>query len=144
LSERLRHSADGSCHSARLPHLVTSDDKTDTNTGGDSPTTVPGVSKGLGSQGATADVVSVTLVPPDTLKVSYVEVVVKNTSSKRSNYIIEAAVESADGSTKVDDTLVTVLNLEPGQTTTEKGIVRKPVPSGSKVTLKTVSRTASS
>lgn len=114
--------------------------------GSDKPTNDNGdVSKGLGTKDATGDIGTVTLLPADSIGVRYVEITVTNHSSKRSNYIVQFSLESPDGATRYDDGLVTVQNLEPGQSTTEKGIGATDggdIPDTAVVKLKTVSRTA--
>lgn len=74
-------------------------------------------------------------------------VVVTNHSSKRSDYLITLALESADGKTQIDTADIFVQNLEPGQASPQQGIFlgtnSKP-PADSKVVLKSVERTASS
>jgi hypothetical protein len=80
----------------------------------------PKVSKGVGARDATKDVVLGTYTHPHTyFELPEVPVTVTNHSSKRSTYFITVALESPDGKTKYDDTIVVVNGLEPGQTTEE-------------------------
>jgi hypothetical protein len=99
--------------------------------------------KGLGSSDASADVTSVRLLPPDAIGVSYVEVAITNHSSKASDYFVTVTADSADGATRYDETIVSVMGLNPNQTSTEKGIFSKDVPADAKLTVTEVQRTAS-
>lgn len=76
-----------------------------------------------------------------------VKVTVINHSSKRSDYMITIALESADGKTQLDTADVFVQNLEAGQSTPQQAIFlslnTKP-PATAKLTLKSVDRTAAS
>ena len=116
------------------------DTSTDTaaSSGGDS-----GISTGLGSKDASADVLDITCPAPDVLGITYPEVTVKNNSSKPSNYQIKVVIESADGSVKYDDTSVFIFDLAPGQTMTESGIFTNDSPAGSVCKVTEVQRTAS-
>jgi len=108
-------------------------------------TTSNGVSKGAGANDASADVTNPTLGPPDALGFRPITFTVTNHSSKRSNYLIEASLESPDGATQYDSTVVPVNNLEPGQTTTASGVATaKDVPDSAVLVLKQVQRFASS
>lgn len=48
------------------------------------------------------------------------QVKITNNSSKASNYIVEVAFESEDGSTQIDTSMVAVNNLQPGQAATDE------------------------
>jgi len=114
------------------------------SSGGDSAaSSADSVSSGLGSADASADVTAVTLLPPDAIGVSYVEVTIVNNSSKASDYFVTLTADSADGTTRYDETIVSVMGLEPGQTTIEKGIFTADIPVDAVVTVKEVQRTAS-
>jgi hypothetical protein len=105
----------------------------------------PGVSRGIGSQDATGDV-KLGRYNTDVIKVGHVGVTVTNHSSKRSDYMITVALESADGHTQYDTADVYVQNLEPGQTTSQDGIFTNTStnpPATAKLVLKSVERTAS-
>jgi hypothetical protein len=103
-----------------------------------------GVSTGLATKDAAGDVTKLAMQGPDALGYRRVEVSVTNHSSKRSDYLIELSIESVDGATRIDSTTVFVTNLEPGQSTTENGLVSvKDVPAGAVAKVKTVSRHAS-
>ena len=114
-----------------------------------SPTSIAGgsvttVSKGLGTKDASGDVSELALAEPDAIGIRYVTAKVTNNSSKRSNYIVEVSIESADGKTQIDTTTVVVNNLEPGQSTDAKTpATTKDVPADATVTLKSVTRLAS-
>jgi hypothetical protein len=116
------------------------DTSTDTaeSSGGDS-----GISSGLGSKDATADVQSLDCGAPDIIGVTYPEVTVKNNSSKASDYLITLVAESADGSTKYDETSVFIFDLQPNQSMTEKGMFTNELPSGAICKVTEVQRTAS-
>ena len=104
-----------------------------------------GVSQGIGSQNASGDV-KLGSYTTDAAQFGHVAVTITNHSSKRSDYLITVAVESADGHTQYDTADVYVQNLEPGQTTSQDGIFAnaptKP-PATAKLVLKSVERTAS-
>jgi hypothetical protein len=105
----------------------------------------PGVSRGIGSQDATGDV-KLGSYTTDAIKVGHVAVTVTNHSSKRSDYVITVALESADGHTQYDTADVYVQNLEPGQTTSQGGMFvntsTNPPPTA-KLVIQSVERTAS-
>ena len=102
------------------------------------------ISKGLGSQDASADVTNPVLGPPDALGFRSVTLTVTNNSSKRSNYLIEVSIEAPDGKTQYDTSIIPVNNLEPGQTTTTDGFpVTKEVPADAVIAIKEVTRLAS-
>lgn len=117
-----------------------SDSSSDTaaTSGGDA-----GISSGLGSKDASADVQSLDCGAPDAIGVTYPKVTVKNNSSKASDYIITIVAESADGSTKFDETPVFITALQPGQSMTEEGMFTNELPSGAVCKVTEVQRTAS-
>ena len=102
-----------------------------------------GVSQGLGSQDASADVGPVTLSAPDAIGAVYATATVTNNSSKRSDYVIDIAVTSADGATQIGTTIILVTNLEPGQRTEGKGLLTETVPAGAVAKVTGVQRNAS-
>ena len=105
----------------------------------------PGVSHGIGSQDASGDV-KLGGYTTDAAQFGHVAVTITNHSSKRSDYLITVAVESANGHTQYDTADVYVQNLESGQTTSQDGIfVHAPSnpPATAKLVLKSVERTAS-
>ena len=105
----------------------------------------PGVSHGIGSQDASGDV-KLGSYTTDAAQFGHVGVTITNHSSKRSDYMITVALESADGHTQYDTADVYAQNLEPGQTTSQDGIfVHAPSnpPATAKLVLKSVERTAS-
>jgi hypothetical protein len=105
----------------------------------------PGVSRGIGSQDASGDI-KLGSYTTDAIKVGHVQVTVTNHSSKRSDYMITVALESADGHTQYDTADVYAQNLEPGQTTSQDGIFASTStnpPATAKLVLKSVERTAS-
>lgn len=102
-----------------------------------------GPSQGLGASDATGDISGLTIVREATIAVTYGQVTITNNSSKRSDYFVTIAAESPDGATRYDDTIVSVLGLDPGQTTTDKGLFTKEIPADAVLKLIEVQRTAS-
>jgi hypothetical protein len=104
-----------------------------------------GISKGLGSSDASADV---TLGKPDASNGFSIDVPINvtNHSSKRSDYFVDISLVSADGKTQYDTALAAIQNLDPGQKSTDKASFLKltTMPAGAKVIIKSVQRTASS
>jgi hypothetical protein len=105
-----------------------------------------GISNGVGSQDATADVGTPSMAAPDAIGVSYVQIPVTNHSSGRSDYWIELVIESADGATQLETTSAFVEGLEAGQSTTAEAIVvdAESLPADAAIRITTVQRTASS
>ena len=101
------------------------------------------ISTGLGSKDASDDIVDIDCGTPDAIGISYPTVTIKNNSSKQSDYFVTLVAESADGSTRYADTIVSVMGLNPGQTTTEKGMWMEEFPSGAICKVSEVQRTAS-
>jgi hypothetical protein len=112
---------------------------------GDNGQPVSGVSKGLGSSDASADVSTPEWVREgtDAFGLVYGQVVIKNNSSKRSDYFVTVVAESPDGSIRHDETMVHVMGLESGQSATEKGIFTKDIPVDAILRTLEVQRTAS-
>jgi hypothetical protein len=103
-----------------------------------------GVSSGLGANDASGDVTDVQIGSPDILGLRSVTLQVTNHSSKRSDYVIDLSVESADGATQYDTTTALVNNVEPGQTANPDAFpLTKRIPDDAVVKVKTVERTAS-
>lgn len=105
-----------------------------------------GISNGVGSADATADVGTPVLEAPDAIGVSYIRIPVTNNSSGRSDYFIEMVVESADGATQYETTLASLSAVEPGQSATAEGMVAwgsDPMPADATARVTTVQRTAS-
>jgi hypothetical protein len=100
------------------------------------------ISTGLGSKDATGDIDSVDCGTVDSIGVRYPEVKVTNRSEKTSTYFITVDFESADGSTKYDETIVMITSLNPGQSMTEKGMVMGDIPDGAVCKISEVQRTA--
>ena len=100
-----------------------------------------GVSQGLGSQDASGDV-TVGALRLDDLG-GHVKVTVTNHSSKRSDYDVELASESADGKTQYDTTDAFIDKLEPGQTASTDADFLSDTPTGALVKVKQVDRLAS-
>jgi len=101
------------------------------------------IGTGLGSSDATGDIDSIDCGTPDAIGVSYPTVKVTNRSSKASTYFITIVAESSDGSVLHDTTIISIMSLQPNQTTTEKGIFTKEIPSGSICKISEIQRTAS-
>jgi hypothetical protein len=108
-------------------------------------TNADGVSKGLGTTDASADVSAPTIVREGEgdFVIAYGQVAVTNNSSKRSDYFVTVVAESPDGSVRHDETMVSVMGLEPNQTSTEKGIFTKDIPADAVLKVQEVQRTAS-
>jgi hypothetical protein len=98
------------------------------------------VDKGLGAYDAKSDVGPPELVQDGSL--SYAQVRITNHSSKRSNYFVTIVADSPDGATRISDTMVSVMNLDPGQHAMEKGLLTQDLPVGTKLTVIEVQRTA--
>ena len=75
--------------------------------------------------------------------IAYGQVAVTNNSSKRSDYFVTVVAESPDGSVRHDEPMVSVMGLEPNQTSTEKGIFTKDIPADAVLKVQEVQRTAS-
>ena len=83
---------------------------------------------------------------PDAIGVSYIHIPVTNNSSKASSYMIDVAVESADGATQYETTIATLSGVEAGQAASAEGMVAwgaDPAPADATVRITTVQRTAS-
>lgn len=104
-----------------------------------------GISKGLGSKDASADVTEVQIIRDDDefMPIDEVSVKVTNNSEKRSDYFIDVSIESADGSMKIDSTTIYVENLEPGQSTVQTGMLLEDLPDDAVPSVKSIQRTAS-
>ena len=86
----------------------------------ETPTTT--ISRGLGSQDATGDIVDLECGDPDSYGWAKVEVKVKNNSSETSNYYIEVVAESADGDEMFDWTILSMRYVNPDQMATGDSI----------------------
>lgn len=102
-----------------------------------------GVSRGAASQDPTGDVALGPIQAPDALGIRYEKITAVNHSSKRSDYMIDVAVQSADGKTQYDTGTALINNVDPSQTASDKAMFTNHIPAGAKVVLKTVERTAS-
>jgi hypothetical protein len=101
------------------------------------------IGTGLGSQDATADIDSLDCGTVDSIGVRYPAVQVTNRSEKPSTYFITVDFESADGSTKYDETIIMITSLDPGQTMTETGMIMGDIPDGAVCKVSEIQRTAS-
>ena len=102
----------------------------------------PAVDQGLGSADASADVV-LGEGAADEFGLVQVPLTVTNNSEKRSDYFITVAANGPDG-TRLDETLVSVLGLEPGQGAAETATFFKTdLPEGLTFVVLEVQRTAS-
>lgn len=119
------------------------------NNPGASTTPNPGISKGIASKDASADVKIGRLKAKKILgQVSYyyAPVTVTNHSSKRSDYIITVALESTDGKQQIDTATVLIQKLESGQSKADTAdfLTTDKLPKGGgKLVLQEVERTAS-
>ena len=106
-----------------------------TNSQSATPKPTNSVDKCLGSQDASGDV---TVGKPQTnaLNMSEVKVTVKNNSEKRSNYLIELAAETPDGSQQLGTAATAISNVEPGQTASETALFSEVLPANAKISLK--------
>ena len=102
-----------------------------------------GISQGIGAQDATRDVTLGPVQAPDSIGVRYEKVTVVNHSSKRSDYMIDVAVQSTDGKTQYATGTALINNVDPGQTASDQVMFTSHIPAGAKAVLKTVERTAS-
>jgi hypothetical protein len=104
-----------------------------------------GISTGLGSKDASKDI---KLGNPDASDGFAIKVPVTatNSSSKRSDYLVDLSLESVDGKTQYDTATAFLENVEPGQTASDDAIFIKlsKLPAGAQIVVKTVQRTASS
>lgn len=103
----------------------------------------PTIGKGLGSKDASGDIDSINCKPPDAIGAVYVDVKITNRSSKPSDYFITIVAESEDGSVRYDDTIVSAMALNPGQTTTVEGIFLNELGEDAVCKVTEVQRTAS-
>jgi hypothetical protein len=128
-----------------------------TQRGGDVPTSTNGdadsqvaedeatedtIGTGLGSKDASGDIDNFDCGTPDAFGRSYPSVKITNRSEKRSNYFVTISFESSDGSTKYDETIITVMSLNPGQSMTEEGIITNEIPDGAICKVTEVQRTS--
>jgi hypothetical protein len=118
-----------------------------TSRGGSTPTTHE-VSTGVAAHAAAKDVKVGRWHQPSSAvsPVVTVKVVITNSSSKRSDYIVDLALESADGTMEYETTPVVVDGLEAGRTTTRTASfvsVNVKLPKTAKVVMKSVERTSS-
>jgi hypothetical protein len=123
-----------------------SDSATKAKSDGTTKTGDTSITNGLGSADASGDVTDPKIVREgeDPLTLTYASVAIKNNSSKRSDYFVTLAVESPDGATRIDETVVSVSGLEPGQSAVEKGMLTKDIPADAVVKVQQVQRLASS
>lgn len=107
-------------------------------------TTAPGVSNGIGSQNATADI-TLGAVTVDAIGETHVQVNYLNHSSKRSDYDVSLSLESANGATQYGTAESFEQNVDPGQHAVDDAVflTDNPPPAGAKVVIKSVQRTAS-
>lgn len=101
-----------------------------------------GITTGIGSKDASGDVTLATGAPDDA-GILTVPVIITNHSSKRSDYFVDLAAESADGSHQYGTTTAMSMGLDAGQTATVSGLFFDTVPAGAKIVVKSVQRTAS-
>jgi hypothetical protein len=104
--------------------------------------TEPEVDAGIGSSDATEDV-AISRCGLDEFGYAEAELTVTNNSSEPSDYFIEVAFESADGSTRIGEGNAVVTALASGQSATEVAGGFEEGPEGMTCRLLTVQRTAS-
>jgi hypothetical protein len=116
-----------------------------TSRGGSTPTTHE-VSKGVAAAAKDVKVGRWHQAKSAVSPVVTVKVVITNSSSKRSDYIVDLALESADGTMEYETTPVLVDGLAAGRTTTRTASfvsVNVKLPKTAKVVMKSVERTSS-
>jgi hypothetical protein len=92
---------------------------------------------------APEDDVDIASCTTDSLGSPEAKIKITNHSSKPSNYIVEVAFESPDGSTQIDTSMVSVNNLQPGQSATEDAVTFGDAPSDFVCKITDVTRYAS-
>jgi hypothetical protein len=104
-----------------------------------------GVSQGLGAHDASGDVTLAAKPTKDDAGMVHMAVSFHNTSSKRSDYYVDLALQSADGKTQYDTTIATAENVEAGQNAHDDAVFLEGdnAPAGAVVVVKSVQRTAS-
>lgn len=105
-------------------------------------TTEGDITQGLGSKDASADAGEPTCANDSGMGTG--KVPVTNNSSKRSDYSITVAAESADGKTQIETTYASAEAVEPGQSAEAELYFSKELPAGAVCKVKEVQRTASS
>jgi hypothetical protein len=112
-----------------------------TDTSGSSTTSI---GKGLGSQSAVGDVKIAPWKRDSALGIVTAKVTVTNHSHKRSDYIVDLTLESADGLTQFSTAPVLVSGLNPGQATVQDAdffSATSLVPADAVVRVQTIERT---
>ena len=125
-----------------------SSDNTETTAAGAEPTgdgSDTTISQGLGSTDASADVSAPTIEKSgeEPFTITEAKVTITNNSAEASDYFITIAAESPDGATRYEETVVSVLALEPGQSTEETGAFFDELPPDAVAVIKEVQRTSS-
>lgn len=104
----------------------------------------PSAPPDFGTKEALADVKLGTLRLDAKLGTPSAEVAITNHSSKRSNYIVDLDLMSADGKTRLDAAMVSAVGLAPGETTRLTGqfMTTQKLPKGAKVSIVGIARLA--
>ena len=76
-----------------------------------------------GDEDEVDDVGAVVMDAPDVIGVSYIHIPVTNDSSKASTYMIDIAVESADGATQYKTTVAFLNDVQPGQSASAETMI---------------------
>jgi hypothetical protein len=100
------------------------------------------IGTGLGSKDASGDIDDLDCGTPDAFGMINPSVKITNRSEKRSNYFITVSFESSDGSTKYDETIISMMSLNPGQSMTEEGLITDEIPDGAICKVTEVQRTS--
>jgi hypothetical protein len=100
------------------------------------------IGTGLGSKDASGDIDDLDCGTPDAFGMINPSVKITNRSEKRSNYFITVSFESSDGSTKYDETIISMMSLNPGQSMTEEGFITNEIPDGAICKVTEVQRTS--
>jgi pyruvate/2-oxoglutarate dehydrogenase complex dihydrolipoamide acyltransferase (E2) component len=94
----------------------------------EAPTTAPPATEAPsrdieGDEDEVDDVGAAVMDAPDLIGVSYIHIPVTNDSSKASTYMIDIAVESADGATQYKTTVAFLNDVQPGQSASAESMV---------------------
>lgn len=100
------------------------------------------VAEATGASDPAADVGAPEILRDD-FDLVYGRVAITNGSSERSDYVVTVVAQAPDGTTPIAETTVSVIGLDPGQTSTEKGIFLNEIPDGTVLEVAEVKRTAS-
>ena len=123
---------------------------TPTSTQGGNPTStqesagIQSATPGADSKEAWGDVKLGAITADATLESPMATVTITNHATKRSNYIVDLIITTADGQTKLDATMVSAEGLNPGQTVKREAqfMTTQKLPTDAKLTIVGVARLA--